>query len=308
MNVVRNTEIIKQLAADHGFLLSGVAQVRKLKEEEDKLQSWLLNEYHGDMKYMANHFDLRLDPEKLVPGAKSIICLAYNYYNDIEMEGKTPKVAMYAHGKDYHKVIKKKLKTLWYEIKQKVSMNAVGRYFVDSGPVFERQWAKLAGLGWTGKNTLLVNPKAGSYFFLAEIICDLELIADEPMHDYCGTCTRCIDACPTDAIDQNGYLLKANQCISYFTIESHTDIPDTYKSNLDNWIFGCDICQQVCPWNKFSVPHNEKEFIPKVNFNEWDYEKWEAMSKEDFDTYFNDTPLKRMGFDRMQMILKHLNT
>jgi epoxyqueuosine reductase len=306
MTPAESTAAIKRLAIDHGFILAGIAEVRRLDEEESKFDEWLSNGYHGDMKYMARNKDLRLDPALLVPGAKSIICLAFNYYIGSEVNEANPKIAMYARGRDYHHVIKKKLKSLWAEIKKQVNENASGRYFVDSAPVMERQWAQLAGLGWTGKNTLLIHPKMGSHFFLAEIICDIETVADTPIHDHCGTCTKCIDACPTNAIAEDGYLLKANQCISYFTIESKSAIPEPYRSNLDGWLFGCDICQKVCPWNRFSTEQKSEIFKADIDFPTLTYEKWNSMTNDEFESEFNHTPIKRMGYDRMKMILKLL--
>jgi len=303
MTPQENTTIIKSLALAHGFILAGVAGARKLEEENDHLNEWLDQGYHGDMNYMARNKDLRLDATLLVPGAKSVICLAYNYYVHREMTEGIPKIAMYARGKDYHKVLKKKLKLLWTDIKKAIDINAAGRYFVDSAPVMERQWAELAGLGWTGKNTLLINPKLGSYFFLAEIICDIETVPDVPIKDHCGTCTKCIDACPTRAIEDAGYLLKANQCISYFTIESRAEIPVEYHAALDGWLFGCDICQQVCPWNRFSIEQNNDSFEAGIEFQKLTYEKWMEMTKEEFEDTLHQTPIKRMGYDRMKMVL-----
>lgn len=308
MNPGENTSIIKKLASSHGFMLAGVAQVRKLHEEESHFDDWLARDYHGDMAYLARNKELRLNPDLLVPGAKSIICLAYNYYNPNEINKAIPKIAMYARGKDYHKVLKKKLKSLWTEIKKQVNDKATGRYFVDSAPVMERQWAEIAGLGWMGKNTLLINPKIGSYFFLAEIISDIELVADDPIKDHCGTCTRCIDACPTQAIDEKGYVLKANQCISYFTIESKSDIPDRFKADIEGWLFGCDICQQVCPWNRFSTDHRSEIFKSDIDFQSLTFEKWMNMASDEFDETFNPTPIKRMGYERMKMILSILQS
>lgn len=308
MTLLEKTEIIKNLSNKHGFILSGVADARKLDEEEDHINEWLTKGYHGDMSYMTRNKEMRLDPTLLVSGAKSIICLAYNYYDAQENKLDAPKVAMYARGKDYHHVLKKKLKLLWKEIKCTIDSNAHGRYFVDSAPVMERQWAALAGLGWTGKNTLLINPKLGSYFFLAEIICDIEMVPDAPIKDHCGTCTKCIDACPTDAIDEKGYVLKANQCISYFTIESKSEIPEEYQSELNGWLFGCDICQQVCPWNRFSVDQINDSFKSSIDFQKLSYEAWKSMTKHEFDDAFNQTPIKRMGFERMKMVLNILHS
>ena len=308
MTPQENTTMIKNLANAHGFILAGVAGARKLEEEHNHLNEWLDAGYHGDMMYMARNKELRLDATLLVPGAKTVICLAYNYYSHRDSTEGIPKIAMYAKGKDYHKVLKKKLKLLWTDIKEAININAVGRYFVDSAPVMERQWAELAGLGWTGKNTLLINPKLGSYFFLAEIICDIETVPDVPIKDHCGTCTKCIDACPTEAIDKSGYLLKANQCISYFTIESRSEIPVEYHSALEGWLFGCDICQQVCPWNRFSTEQKSDSFEAGIEFQKLTYEKWMEMTKEEFEDTLDKTPIKRMGYDRMKRVLHLLQS
>lgn len=306
MTLTEKSHCIKQIAAEHGFLLSGIAKLRPLEEERSHLEEWLQEGHHGEMQYMANHFEMRLDPSLLVPGSQSIISLSYNYFSHDLKNKHVPKVGMYASGSDYHKVLKKKLKTLWKTILEELKEPAKGRFFVDSAPVMERQWAQQAGLGWTGKNSLLIHPKHGSYFFLAEIISDLELEYDEPIKDYCGTCTKCIDACPTDAIASNGYVLIANKCISYLTIESKSDIPSEHKSQMNGWVFGCDICQQVCPWNRFSTPHTESEFYPKTDFSTWTFDQWESMTEQDFETTFGKTPLKRAGFEKIKKTLKSL--
>jgi epoxyqueuosine reductase len=299
--------IIKSLARDHGFLEVGFSVVRSLDEEKDRLDQWLSKGYHGDMEYMARNTSMRLNPVELVPGAQSVISLAYNYYTPAVHKPGTPKVSKYARGHDYHKVIKKKLKTLWRQIQSKVDTKSTGRYFVDSAPVMERQWAASAGLGWQGKNTLLIHPRHGSYFFLAEIICDIELPPDKPIWDHCGTCTRCIEACPTNAIDEKGYLLKADQCISYLTIETQKDIPVAQESNLESWLFGCDICQEVCPWNRFSSPHDEPLFNPGSEYPDWSMQDWQAMSEEKFIEHFGVTPLKRAGYKKISKTLNSIN-
>ncbi|HCS21479.1 MAG TPA: tRNA epoxyqueuosine(34) reductase QueG, partial [Bacteroidetes bacterium] len=237
---------IKEAALELGFSFCGISEARFLEEEAPRLESWLQAGHHGAMGYMANHFDKRLDPRLLVPGAKSVVSLLYNYHNsEVPLDPEAPKIASYAYGRDYHKVVKKKLLRLMEQLEQKVG-KVEGRAFVDSAPVMERQWAAQAGLGWTGKNTLLINKQQGSWFFLAELIIDLELEADAPIKDYCGTCTACIDACPTDAITP--YSVAAEKCISYLTIELKDDIPEEFKGKMESWAFGCDICQQVCPW------------------------------------------------------------
>ena len=242
-----------------GFFLCTVAKAEFMTEEAMRLEQWLNQNYQGEMSYLNNHFDKRVDPTLLVPGAKSVISLAYNYYNEEKQSNPdAPQLAMYAYGKDYHKIVKKKLLQLFDWMKEAFG-EVDGRVFVDSAPVLERDWARRSGLGWVGKNTLLIHPRIGSWFFLAEIISDLEMEYDAPMSDYCGTCTRCIDACPTDAISPAGYIMDGSKCISYLTIELKNKLPAEYKDKMENWMFGCDICQQVCPWNRFAEPHQEEK-------------------------------------------------
>jgi epoxyqueuosine reductase len=278
-----------------GFLNIGFSKAKILDKEARKLESWLSKGYHGEMQWMENNFDLRIDPTKLVPGAKTVISLSYNYFNPVAQEQESPKISMYALGEDYHKVVKKKLKQLFHFIKEKVG-NIEGRMFVDSAPIMERDWAVYGGLGWAGKHTLLLNPKAGSYFFLAEIILDLDLEADAPMKDHCGTCTRCIDACPTEAISPEGYVLDGSKCISYLTIELKNEIPDEFIGKMEGWAFGCDICQDVCPWNRFSKRHEEPSFEPNQEIKSWKKTEWEEITEEIFDRVFSKTPVKRTGF------------
>ena len=306
MNSSERTEWIKNKAIASGFLSVGIARAGKLDKVEGQLTEWLEKGYQGDMVYMENHRQLRVDPGALVPGARSVISMAYNYFTPTLQKAGSPKISIYAHGKDYHKVLKKKLKTFWNEIKREIDPMARGRYFVDSAPVMERQWAAEAGLGWQGKNTLLIHPRHGSYFFLTEIICDLELEYDEPIAYHCGTCRRCIDACPTDAIGPDGYLVKANQCISYFTIETKKDIPEALALKMEDWVFGCDICQQVCPWNKFSMPHSEAEFNPSPEFLSWDPEQWKGMDETQFEVNFGHTPVKRAGFEKLKKTIEQV--
>jgi epoxyqueuosine reductase len=293
------TQRIKKLAYESGFNFCGIAKAERLEEEERNLEEWLARGYQGRMGYLENHFDLRLDPTKLVPGAKSVISLAYNYYPKSDLSGKGYKVAKYAYGRDYHKVIKKKLKALRGGIEEVVGAEINARLFVDSAPVMERQWAQKAGNGWIGKNGLLLNRSMGSFFFLAEIICDLELEPDGPIKDYCGTCTRCMDACPTDAFPEPN-VLDASRCISYFTIELKDQIPEGYSDKFNEWIFGCDICQDVCPWNRFSKPHDEQDFEPKDFLQNSDKKGWQELTEEVFLKSFRGSPLKRPGFDRIK--------
>lgn len=246
------------------------------------------------MGYLENHFDKRLDPGKLVPGAKSVISLVYNYYPKKDLASSDGlKIAKYAYGKDYHFVIKDKLKTFFEELKNQIG-EIDGRVFVDSAPVHERAWAAKSGLGWIGKNSLLLNKEMGSFFFLAEIILDLELIPDRPVKDHCGTCTACMDACPTDAIPEP-YVVDGSRCISYLTIELKEEIPDAFHDKMEGWIFGCDICQDVCPWNRFSKPHQEREFEP----GEWENftkEDWTELTEEVFRKVFKKSAVKRTKF------------
>ena len=289
-----NSQIIKEKAKDLGFDYCGISKAEKLKNEEAHLEEWLRKGYHGKMNYMANHFDKRLDPTNLVPGAKSVISLIYNYYPREAQDNNELKIARYAYGKDYHLVIKQKLKYLLKEIQRQLG-EIQGRVFVDSAPVMERQWAQKSGLGWLGKNTLLLNREMGSFFFLAELIIDLELDPDGPIADYCGTCTKCMDACPTDAFPAP-YVLDASRCISYFTIELKDSVPEEFSGEYDNWIFGCDICQEVCPWNRFSKPHSQPDFNKSDSLLEIEENNWQDITEETFKEVFKDSPIQRTGF------------
>ncbi len=274
-----------------GFSFVGVSKAEFLEEEAPRLENWLKRGMHGNMQYMENHFDKRLDPSKLVPEAKSVVSLLLNYFPEKDLaEENSYKVAKYAYGEDYHFFVKRKLKDLLYFIQEEIG-EVEGRVFVDSAPVMERQWAQKSGLGWTGKNTLLINKQQGSFFFLAELIIDLELPPDGPIKDYCGTCTRCIDACPTEAITP--YEVNASKCISYFTIELKEEIPSEFKDTYQDWIFGCDICQDVCPWNRFSKPHRFQELKPSDDFSALNNRGWEEMTDEVFGKVFKKSPLKR---------------
>ena len=292
---------IKEQALEAGFLTVGLTKVVTLDDETARLKAWLDKGFHGEMQYLANHFDLRKDPRLLVDGAKSVICLSFNYYpEEASLSTTAPKISRYAYGRDYHKVVKKKMINLLKEL-QVVKPELKGRALVDSAPVMEREWAKRAGLGWVGKNTLIIHPKKGSYFFLGVIIIDQVLDYDEPVSDHCGTCTRCIDACPTEAIAPDGYVLDATKCISYATIELKSDeLPKAFDGKLEGWAFGCDICQEVCPWNKFSEPHKEADFLPSEAIKEMTQEGWSRMTQEDFETLFFGTPVKRTGYAGMK--------
>ena len=303
-NKEKNSLLIKDAARKLGFDFCGIAKAEFLEEEAPKLESWINNNYHGKMAYLANHFDKRLDPRKLVDDARSVISLIYNYYPPARLpeDREDIKIAKYAYGKDYHFVIKDKLKELLSLLREEIG-EINGRVFVDSAPVMERQWAQKAGLGWTGKNSLLLNKDMGSFFFLAELIIDLPLHYDTPVtKDYCGTCTRCIDACPTDAILQPN-LLDASKCISYLTIELKEEIPSEFKGKMENWAFGCDICQDVCPWNRFSKPHQEPEFLPHPELKSLD---WEEMTKETFDRVFKKSALKRSKWEGLKRTIKFI--
>jgi epoxyqueuosine reductase len=296
MAISNHTRLIKQEAYRLGFDFVGIAKAEFMDEEARHLEAWLNQGMHGKMHYMENYFDKRVDPRKLVPGAKSVVCLAYNYYTDKKQsDPDSPKISKYAYGKDYHLILKDKLKSLLLFIND--TIGAVdGRCFVDSAPVLERDWAKRSGTGWVGKNTLLINPKQGSYFFLAELIIDLELATDDPIKDYCGTCTKCIDACPTDAISPQGYILDGSKCISYFTIELKEAIPDAYKDKFENWMFGCDICQEVCPWNRFSKKHQEPAFEPHPDLLDLSKRDWEELTEEVFKALFRKSAVKRTKY------------
>jgi epoxyqueuosine reductase len=292
---------IKKIATDLGFSYCGISKAEFLTEEAPRLEEWLKRNYQGKMNYLENHFDKRLDPTLLVPGAKSIISLIYNYYPEKDLVDTNPesfKIAKYAYGEDYHKVVKDKLKIFLDRIEEEVGA-VNGRAFVDSAPVHERAWAKKSGLGWIGKNSLLLNRTMGSFFFLAELILDLELDYDLPIKDYCGTCTACIDACPTNAIAEP-YVVDGSKCISYFTIELKEEIPTSVKGKFENWIFGCDICQDVCPWNSFSKPHSETRFAPPDNLEKMTQNDWSEITEEVFKTLFKNSPVKRTKFEGLK--------
>ncbi len=299
-----HTKLVKDTAKRLGFSFVGISKARFLEEEATRLEQWLQQGMHGQMSYLAEHFDKRLDPTLLVPGAKSVISLMYNYYTPIEQtDAQAPKISKYAYGTDYHSVVKDKLKALVAELQQQIG-TIDGRVFVDSAPVMERAWGKQAGLGWTGKHTLLINKQAGSYFFLAEVICDLELEYDAPIKDYCGTCTACIDACPTDAITP--YHVDASKCISYLTIELKDEIPGEFRGQMENWAFGCDICQEVCPWNRFSKPHNEPNFEPNPKLLDMTASDWHEITEEVFKELFRKSPVKRTKFEGLKRNLRFL--
>jgi len=287
--------LIKSTARELGFSFCGIARAEFLEEEAPRLEQWLKDGKHGTMGWMENNFDKRLDPRLLVPDARSVVSLLYNYFPTKQQDDPfAPKISKYAFGEDYHEVIRDKLKELLYRINETVG-EVNGRVFVDSAPVMDKAWAAKAGLGWQGKHTNLINKGSGSFFFIAELIIDLELEPDSPVTDHCGTCTACIDACPTEAIVQP-YLLDASKCISYLTIELREAIPEEFKGRMENWAFGCDICQDVCPWNRFSAPHQVPRFdagrAPELTATEW-----REMTRETFDAVFAKSAVKRTKYE-----------
>jgi epoxyqueuosine reductase len=288
----QHTPFIKQEAKRLGFDFCGISKADFLEEEAPRLEKWLTNSMNGKMKYMENYFDMRLDPRLLVPDAKSVISLMVNYFpSEIQNHQVAPKISKYAYGKDYHTVIKEKLFLLIHSISQNIG-NVNARAFVDSAPVMDKAWAKRSGLGWIGKNSNLISKGNGSYFFLAELVLDVALEYDSALPDYCGTCTRCIDACPTQAITEP-YVVDGSKCISYFTIELKENIPAEMKGKFNDWIFGCDICQDVCPWNSFSKPHTEPNFKPKTEVLTFSKTDWEEMQPDEFKKRFADSAISR---------------
>ncbi len=302
----KNTVLIKEKAKILGFDYCGIAKAEKLDEDAKRLESWLQQGFQGNMQYMENHFDLRIDPCKLVPGAKSVITLMKNYYPSSQQKNNAPKISKYAYGKDYHEVIKEKLNELIVLVKQEIG-DITGRGFVDSAPILERAWAVKSGLGWMGKNGNLINKQSGSFYFIATLIVDIELEYDNPfVKDYCGSCTKCIDSCPTDAILPNK-VINGSQCISYFTIElKDALIPDSMNGKFDNWMFGCDVCQDVCPWNRFSKPHQEINFEPIPEILNLSSSQWEELTEASFKEIFQHSPLKRSKWKGIQRNIKFI--
>jgi len=297
--------LIKAEAKRLGFLSCGISKAQFLEKEAPRLEKWLSQEMHGEMEYMENHFDKRLDPTKLVQDSKSVVSLLLNYYPDQVQEDKSaPKISKYAYGIDYHFVIKDKLKSLLNFINDKIG-EVHGRAFVDSAPVMDKAWAAKSGLGWIGKNSNLLTQKVGSFYFIAELILDLELDYDLPITDHCGTCTACLDACPTQAIVEP-YVVDGSKCISYFTIELKNEIPFSVKGQFENWMFGCDICQDVCPWNRFSKTHNEPLFDPNPELLSMTQTDWEEITKEVFQKIFKKSAVKRSKFSGLQRNIQFL--
>lgn len=296
---------IKAEAKRLGFLSCGISKARFLDEEAARLDSWLKNNMNGQMKYMENNFAKRLDPGLLFDGAKSVISLLFNYYTDEKQKhSDAPKISKYAYGKDYHIVIKDKLNQLIKFIHNNIGQ-VNGRAFVDSAPVMERSWARLSGLGWIGKNTMLITKNSGSFVFLGELILDIELNYDTPIENYCGTCSRCIDACPTNAIVEP-YIVDGNKCISYFTIELKDEITSEMKQKLNNRIFGCDICQDVCPWNNKAIPHTEPAFNPHPDLLKMTKNDWNEITEEAFEKIFKNSAVKRIKFNQFKRNLEFL--
>ncbi|MDC6367264.1 MULTISPECIES: tRNA epoxyqueuosine(34) reductase QueG [Flavobacteriaceae] len=290
----KHTQLIKTEAQRLGFLSCGISKAGFLEEEAPRLEKWLNQNRHGEMQYMENHFDKRLDPTKLVDGAKSVVSLLLNYYPSEEQNQDSFKISKYAYGTDYHFVIKDKLKSLLHYIQDEIG-EVHGRAFVDSAPVLDKAWAAKSGLGWIGKHSNLLTQQVGSFYFIAELIIDLELDYDTPVTDHCGTCTACIDACPTEAIVEP-YVVDGSKCISYFTIELKNEIPSEFQGKFDDWMFGCDVCQDVCPWNRFSKPHQEPLFNPHPDLLSMTQKDWQEITTEVFQKLFKKSAVKRTKY------------
>lgn len=303
-----HTRFIKKTAAELGFDYCGIAKAERLDEDAARLETWLSKDMHGSMKYMENHFELRVNPCKLVPGARSVITLLKNYFPSAEQTEGSPKISKYAFGKDYHDVIRSKMNLFLSLIREEIG-EVNGRGFVDSAPVLERSWAQRSGIGWIGRNGNLITKESGSFFFIATLITDLELAYDDPFaKDFCGTCTKCIDACPTQAILPDK-VVNGSKCISYFTIElKDMLIPGEMKGQFDNWAFGCDTCQDVCPWNRFSQPNQETEFNPIPEILNLKTREWEEMTEDSFKKLFRQSPLSRTKWKGIQRNIKFLQS
>lgn len=303
MTPQKHSELIKQIAKSYGFDFCGISKAEFLEKEAPRLENWLKQGFQGEMAYLENHFDKRLDPRLLVPGARTVVSMLYNYHPETEQSETGFKIAKYAYGEDYHVVVKDRCYGLLEELRKQIG-SIDGRVFVDSAPVMERAWAEKSGLGWIGKHGLLINKSQGSNFFLAELIIDLECEPDGPIKDYCGTCTKCIDACPTMAILPDK-TLNASQCISYLTIELKSAIDESFSGKMNDWIFGCDICQDVCPWNRFSKPHAESRFKP-IEALRWSKVDWEQLEKEQFDRVFKFSAIQRTGLSGLKRNISFL--
>ena len=301
------SQVVKSLAIEQGFMDCRIADAEFLSNEARELEEWLKLGKHGEMSYMENHFDLRTNPKKLVPGAKSVIVFTQNYYPEQEQVSGAPKLAKYAYGKDYHKIIRKKLKQLLLGLNEKFG-EVNGRGFVDSAPVMEKAWAKRSGIGWVGKHTNIITKQKGSFFFLAVLLVDIELAADEPVKDHCGSCSACIDACPTNAIERP-YHLDGSKCISYATIElKASELPSQFAGNMGDWMFGCDICQDVCPWNRFSSAHQEPSFTPKQDILGMKRADWFNLKEEKFDELFIGSAVRRTKYTGLMRNIRFLST
>ncbi|NJB36235.1 tRNA epoxyqueuosine(34) reductase QueG [Croceivirga sp. JEA036] len=300
----KHTQLIKAEANRLGFLSCGISKAGFLEEEAPRLEKWLNAKRNGQMGYMANHFDKRLDPTKLVDGAKSVISLLLNYYPEEKQRADTYKISKYAYGQDYHFVIKDKLKSLLQYIQEEIG-EVQGRAFVDSAPVLDKAWAAKSGLGWIGKNSNLITQKVGSFYFIAELIIDLDLVYDGPTTDHCGSCTACIDACPTKAIIEP-YVVDGSKCISYLTIELKESIPTEFQNSMDNWMFGCDVCQDVCPWNRFATPHKEAAFQPNDKLLSLSEEEWKELTQDVFQEVFRKSAVKRTKYQGLLRNIKFL--
>ena len=298
------SELIKAEASRLGFISCGISKAEFLEEEAPRLEKWLKDGMQGEMSYMENHFDKRLDPTLLVPGARSVISLLYNYYPSETQRSDTYKISKYAYGKDYHFVIKDKLKSLYNFILEEIG-EVEGRVFVDSAPVMDKVWAARSGIGWIGKHSNLLTQQLGSFYFVAELILDLELAYDHPVTDHCGDCTACIDACPTQAIVKP-YVVDGSKCISYFTIELKNEIPTAHLGKFDDWIFGCDVCQDVCPWNRFSKPHAEPLFNPRPEILNMEKSEWEEITADVFQDIFRKSAVKRTKFEGLKRNIKYV--
>jgi epoxyqueuosine reductase len=294
----RYSQLIKSEALRLGFLSCGISKAEFLEDQAPRLERWLKQNMHGEMGYMENHFDMRLDPRKLVPGARSVISLLYNYFPEQTQDIQTYKISKYAYGEDYHFVLKRKLKALLKVLQQEIG-EVQGRAFVDSAPLMDKAWAARSGLGWIGKNSNLLTKEVGSYYFIAELVLDLDLEYDGPVTDHCGTCTACIDACPTSAIVQP-YVVDGSKCISYYTIELKNELTSALGSDFDDWIFGCDVCQDVCPWNRFAKPHKEPAFMPKPELLKNTKRDWEELTEQVFERVFQKSAVKRTKFSGLK--------
>ncbi|QBO58932.1 tRNA epoxyqueuosine(34) reductase QueG [Chryseobacterium salivictor] len=299
------SNLIKAKAKKFGFQNCGISRADFLEEDAKPFESWLNKNYHGQMAYMENYFDKRLDPRLLVEGSKSVISLSYNYFPEEDLFGIDQlKISKYAYGEDYHEIIKEILREMVAELQDEIG-DFQCRIFTDSAPILERSWARKSGIGWVGKNANLITKQTGSFYFLAEIICDLELQEDFATKDHCGSCRKCIDACPTDAIVSDK-VIDGSKCISYATIELKNEIPESFKNKMEDWMFGCDICQDVCPWNRFSKPHHQEKFKPSPLLATLEKTEWQELSQELFSELFRKSPVKRTKFAGLKRNIEFL--